>query len=359
MASFLAPLDDELVQLAFGVRTFDALDLIHFLLRAFVILVHGDLVAIAKMLGIKGHNGFSPCRSCKIKGVRNIPAKSTTYYTPLVTPDVPHQTRPNVDPRNLEMRQHSDFKDVLDRIAEEARKTVKKWLAMYHGIREAAALVRVKSMNYARSIAWDWTHLLCENVIPKLHELWAGRFKGLKNGHFDYVISPENWKEIGKETAEAVKNIPASFVRVLGNIGEDQSGFTAESWAFWFMYVAPIVLKDRFPKKRYYKHLLALVKIMKTTLKYSIANEEIDELEEEIIQWVEKYEECVSPTHFVLHPLTINVDITINTKKIASLPVLFPFTVYFTSHPISVTVALFGRHGFFTSNASPACYKQR
>ena len=178
-------------------------------------------------------------------------------------------------------------------MAAETRKTVRNWLAIYHGIREAAALIQVKSINYARSIASDWTHLLCENVIPKLHKLWTDRFKGLKNGHFDYVISPHDWKEISKETAEAVKNIPASFVRVLGNIGEDRSAFTTESWAFWFMYVAPIVLKDRFLKKRYYKNMLALVKIMKTTLKYSITNEEIDELEEEIVQWVEKYEEYV------------------------------------------------------------------
>ena len=294
MASFLAPLDEELTQLAFGVQTFNAQDLMHFLLQAYIILVHGDLLVIAKMLGIKGHNGYSPCRSCKIKGVRNIPAGSTTYYTPLTTPDVQHQTRPDVDPRNLEKHQHSDFCEVLDQLAAETRKNVRKWLAMFHGIREAAALTRVKSINYARSIAWDWMHLSCENVIPKLHELWAGRFKHLKSRHFNYVISPENWKEIGRETTESVKSIPASFVRVLGDISQDQSRFTAKSWAFWFVYVAPIVLKDRFPKTRYYKHMLSLVKIMKTTLKYEITHKEIDDLEEEIICWVEKYEKYVT-----------------------------------------------------------------
>lgn len=293
MASFMAPLDDELAELAYGVRTFDALDLVHFLLRAYIVLGHGDLVAIAKMLGIKGHGGYCPCRNCKIKGVRNITTKSKQYYAALVTPDVPHQTRPNVDPRNLEMRRHSDFDDVLNTIAAETRVTVKKFLALYHGIREAPALVRVGSIDYARSIAWDWTHLFCENIIPKLHELWSHRFEHLTSGHFNYVISPADWKEIGQETARAVKNIPASFVRVLGTIGEKASGFTAESWAFWFMYVAPIVLKGRFPKKRYYNHMIALVNIMKTTLKYNITYRDIDELEEQIVRWVEKYEKCV------------------------------------------------------------------
>jgi hypothetical protein len=293
MASFMAPLDNELAKLAYGVRTFDALDLIHFLLRAYIILGHGDLVAIAKMLGIKGIGGYCPCRNCKIKGVRNITAKSKQYYAALVTPDVPNQTRPDVDPRNLEMRRHSDFNKVLKKIAREPRVTVKKFLAIYHGIREAPALVRVSSINNARSIAWDWTHLFCENIIPKLHELWTHRFKHLTSGHFDYVISPADWKQIGKETAQAVKTIPASFVCVLGTIGEKATGFTAESWVFWFMYIAPIVLKGRFPKKRYYNHMLALVKIMKATLKYDITHRDIDELEEHIFQWVEQYERCV------------------------------------------------------------------
>jgi len=293
IASFLSPLDNELAELAFGVTTFHALERILFDLRAYAILEHGDLLSIAKMLGIKGHNGYSPCRSCKTKGVRNISAKARTYYIPLRTPDLPHQTRPHADPRNLDLCQHSDFGVVLERIASEVRQDVRKHLAMYHGIREQAAVIRVKSINLAKSIAWDWMHLLCENICPNMFDLWSGRFKGLKNGHFDYVILENVWIEIGNETANATRHIPAAFVRVLGDIAQDRSGFTAESWAFWFMYIAPIVLKGRFPKKRYYKHMCALVKIMKTTVKYELTHAEIDELEQEIIHWVEKYEKYV------------------------------------------------------------------
>ena len=294
MASFLSPLDNELAELAFGIQTYHALEQILIDLHAYAILAHGDLVSIAKMLGVKGVNGYSPCRSCKIKGVRNIPAKATTYYTPLRTPDLPHQTRQHVDPHNLQMRQHSDFGAVLERLAVEARRSVWDQLAIYHGIREAAAIVWVKSIDLAKSFAWDWMHLLCENVCPNMFDLYSGRFKGLKSGHFDYMIPENVWEEIGKETTQAVEHIPASFVRVLGNIAKDRSGFTAESWAFWYMYVAPIVLKNRFPKKRYYKHLCALSKIMKTMLRYELMHEEIDKLESEIIRWVETYEEYVA-----------------------------------------------------------------
>jgi hypothetical protein len=290
LGSFLAPFDEERVQLAYGIQTYNAIDCCHFDMRAYVIIGHGDLVAIAKMLGIKGHNGYSPCRSCKTKGVRDITEMGKTYYIPLRTPAIPHQTRPHADPRNLARRRHSDFHQVLQQIEAAVSEGAKKQIAIYHGIREAPAITRVKSINYARSIAWDWMHLFCENVFPNMFRLWSNRFGGLKNGNFDYVIPNETWQVIGLETAEAVKNIPAAFVRVLGNIAVDRSNFTAESWAFWFIYVAPIVLKNRFPHKKYYKHMCALANIAKMSLKYEITYEEIDELEEQIVSWVEKYE---------------------------------------------------------------------
>ena len=100
MGSFLAPFDQEHVLLAFGVQTLDSLNQCHFDLHAYVILEHGNLLTIAKMLGMKGVNGHSPCRSCKTKGVHDITRQSKTYYIPLWTPDTPHQTRPHADPHD-------------------------------------------------------------------------------------------------------------------------------------------------------------------------------------------------------------------------------------------------------------------
>jgi hypothetical protein len=57
------------------------------------------------------------------------------------------------------------------------------------------------------------------------------------------------------------------------------------------MYLAPILLKGCFTKKRYYKHMCALVKIMKMMLRFKLTLEEIDRLEVEIIDWVKGYEQ--------------------------------------------------------------------
>ena len=82
-------------------------------------------------------------------------------------------------------------------------------------------MIQVKSVNLAKSVMWDWTHLICENICPNMFELWSGQFKGLNSRHFDYVIQEKVWIEIGNETVNAVQHIPAAFIRVLGNITQD------------------------------------------------------------------------------------------------------------------------------------------
>lgn len=102
------------------------------------------------------------------------------------------------------------------------------------------------------------------------------------------------WKEIGQETADAVKDIPSAFVRHLPNIESDRSQFTAEGWCFWFMNLAPFVLQNQFPDPKYYRHLCDLVDIMKICLQFETTLEEVDKLERKIHTWVRLYEEYVS-----------------------------------------------------------------
>jgi hypothetical protein len=79
-------------------------------------------------------------------------------------------------------------------------------------------------------------------------------------------------------------------VRVLGNVATDRSTFTAESWGFWFMFLAPHLLKNRFQDPKYYDHMLQLVTIMKKMLQFSITSDELNELETLVIDWVRTFE---------------------------------------------------------------------
>ena len=166
-------------------------------------------------------------------------------------------------------------------------------IAKTNGICNAPALRRVGSINHAKSYPWEWLHLFCENIIPNLFRFWTGRYKQLDTGTEAYEIPEDIWEQIGKETANAVKSIPSPFVCVLGNIAEDRSTYMAESWGFWFMYLAPILLEGCFTNKKYYDHMITLMEIMKMMLKFELTKAEIDIMEDRVIRWVKLYEEYV------------------------------------------------------------------
>jgi hypothetical protein len=288
LESFLLPFEDECCLLAKGIPTYHCIQKRIFTLHAYDLFPHGDIVAIEKLLNIKGHNGFSPCRSCEIQGILHTSPNSQaqTYYVPLMEPN----QKATWDPASLPLRKHKDWATVTTDIAQQKTKTKKNEIAMAQGIKGRPSIGRVGSIDYARGVPWDFMHLLFENVVKNLVKLWMRKFKGLDDGKEDYIIPEKIWEDIGKETVSAVKNIPSAFVRSLGNIVKEQGTFTAEGWAFWFMYLAPILLKGRLQHK-FYQHFLQLVDILKTCIKYTLSHIEIDNLEKQIISWVEKYEQ--------------------------------------------------------------------
>jgi hypothetical protein len=164
----------------------------------------------------------------------------------------------------------------------------RKELSKFHGIKGLPALRRVGSIHFGRSAPWEFMHLPFENIGPNMVKLWSGKYKGLDTGSEDYEISDETWEIIWQETADAVQHIPADFVRVLKN---NPSYYTAEAWCFWLVYLAPILLKDRFRDEKYYTHACQFSDIIKTCLAFKITYSEIDDLQDNIIDWVKRYEE--------------------------------------------------------------------
>jgi hypothetical protein len=291
VASYTFPFDEECAKLAYGVRTFNAVTKLHFPLRAYRLFTLGDMVSINAELGIKGHNGFCPCRSCMIKGVRNVTGGEGNYYVPLTLPSVNGEPGRRWDPTDLPLRTHESFGAAWEKIRNAPTKGLADNLKMYHGLSGMPALHRVLSVDLAQCYPWDWMHLFLENIIPALIKLWMGLYKGLDVGNGNYEIAEDIWKEIGDETVKAVKDIPSTFVRRLSNIHSERSYFTAEAWGFWFMHIAPFVLQNRLTDPKYHQHLCDLVDIMKTCLQFEITERQIDELEAKIHIWVDLYEE--------------------------------------------------------------------
>src|SRR5260370_40910728 len=132
-------------------------------------------------------------------------------------------------------------------------------------------------------------HLVLKNHGKGLLQHWKGTYKNLDKGNQKYIISEAAWVQISSETASPSSTIPSSFICHTPNIYMEQYLFTAEDYGFWFLYIAPFVLRNRFPMDKFYQHFMLFHQILKTTLKFSFTKEEVSMLCETVIKYMREY----------------------------------------------------------------------
>ena len=293
--SFLWPAVQELLELLFGVRAFDALTSTVFCLRAFLLLAFGDIPAIAALMRMKGHNGVLPCRMCKIIGLRIPGSRSTTHYVPLERsshPDVQGTSNAvtTYDANNLPMRNHDEMFSQANEVQDAFTNTGAADLAKAYGINGISILFYLPPIIFPICFPYDFMHLIWENLIPNLVLLWTGNFKGLGPGTASYEIPKAVWEAIGEATAAAGSTIPSVYGCRVPSIAKDQSQYTAEMWSFWTLYLGPVVLRRRFQRPKYYDHFINLVCLLNTCLKFEITEDDIKQIRVGFMEWVNEYE---------------------------------------------------------------------
>jgi hypothetical protein len=260
--SFLIPLVEELLELEQGVRILkvspnndnntsarnNETRAVYITFHAFLIIIFGDIPAVSKMLMIKGHNALCPCRTCYLQGVLCRLARSSVYYVPLTRPGDPPLV---VSPNQLVMRTHQFFLTHYEALETAPTQAARKRLAQAFGVNSRPVFARLQSIDLAACAPYDAMHLLFENLVPNMIRHWTGDFKGLDQGTGDYQLTEDDWKEIGRLTAKASKTVPSQFVGTLPDIAQDGNLYKAEAYAFWFQYLAPILLEGRLPDQYY------------------------------------------------------------------------------------------------------------
>ncbi|KAF8750347.1 Transposase family tnp2 [Rhizoctonia solani] len=308
-----------------GVRTFDVTTGHHFILRAHPIMVSGNMQAIKHVMEMKGMNARCPCRACLLHGIWLEPAK--TYYIPLANPrnncDIIPDKRivPKLDPIDtwfdplgLPLRTHKGIQEQLRLM--DAAQTKKEYnrIAMECGLTGHSILDRIPSIQRPDLYLHEFMHLFLLNHGPDLVSLWTGTYKGLgmDAGTGTFILPFLEWCKVGHETEAATKTIAASIIRPFPNIQTHIKCYIAEHWAFWLIYIGPVVLRGRLPKK-YYNHYLELVDIMKCLLSINNTTAQIEALREKIAAYVERFKElyyqynyeqlrvCKSVVHALLH----------------------------------------------------------
>jgi hypothetical protein len=284
MDSFLHPLYRELEKLARGITSLDLRSKQLFLLCVFLILIFGDMPAIAKVMRMKGHNGFCPCRFCEICGVRY--PTGSVYYVPLARSN----GEESYDAAALKTRTHKRFLDQAEEVIMAQTSAEEDRLAMRYGIKGVPLLSLVGTVNLPLSFPLDFMHLIFENLVPNLVAHYTGNFKGLDAGTEDYIIPAHIWSEICEIGSASGDTTPSQFGARMPNLERERSHMTAEAWSFWVMFIAPIVLRGRFKKPRYYIHFMKLVRLIHLCLAYDMKASDIDTIRVGFQEWVVEYE---------------------------------------------------------------------
>ncbi|KIJ70560.1 hypothetical protein HYDPIDRAFT_184816 [Hydnomerulius pinastri MD-312] len=328
--SFLWPAVEEFLKLALGVRAYDALRRELFALRAYLIVVSGDIPALSMVIRMKGHNGFSPCRMCKITGLRVPNSRAKTLYVPLHRshhPDV-QQSQTAIkqyDSANLPMRTHNEILEQGRQVERAATNTEAERLAKEYGVKGVPVLSVVPSIALPLSFPYDFMHLIFENLIPNLILMWTNDFKDLGEGSQSFTFLPTVWEAVGSATASSGPTLPYSFCSRPQNIATyEKSQCTADSWSFWTQYIAPVVLERRFREQKYYTHFLEFVRLIRCCLQFEISREDVRMIRRGFEHWVEKYEEYYyqySPARLAACPVTIHALLHIADSIDATGPV--------------------------------------
>lgn len=297
IGTFLSPLIDELEDLARGVPAYDSRSNHPFALHAYLIACFGDMPAVAKLMYMKGHNGKHPCRACRIGGVRNpdpAPGEDNkTNYTPLSRPFTTGRHEPrHHNPLELPRRTHREFimhaqlVEAAHNDAEEDRRS------RHYGINALSPLSRLSSINFPASFPHDFMHVMFENVVPMLIDLWthSRKFATFGTGNEDYIIDNDVWREIGAACVQSGATIPAVFGCRIPNLAQDRPQTTAESTLLFATLLAPALLRNRFNSRHYYDHFIKLVQLIDMCMALELPQHQIEEIRNGFATWVIDFE---------------------------------------------------------------------
>ena len=161
---------------------------------------------------------------------------------------------------------------------------------MQYGIKGVPLLSLISTLNLPLSFPLDFMHLIFENLVPNLVAHYTGNFKGLDDGVEEYIFPAHIWSEICEISSASGDTIPSQFGARVPNLEKERSHMTAEAWSFWVSSIAPIVLRNRFTKPRYYKHFAKLVHLIHLCLAYDMKTSDIDTIRVGFQEWVMEYE---------------------------------------------------------------------
>ncbi|KIJ69616.1 hypothetical protein HYDPIDRAFT_106255 [Hydnomerulius pinastri MD-312] len=273
---------------------------------------------MSMLMHMKGHNGYSPCRMCKITGVPIPNSNNKTLYVPLSRYTHPlaqasESAIKTYDPLHLPMRSHSELISQGREVQSARSAAAAERLAKKYGIKGVPLLSYLSSLRFPMSFPYDFMHLIWENVLKNLISLWTGAFKGIDTGREAYELESSVWTAICEATGASGSTLPSTYCSRPPNPETECLACKADTWSFWTQYLGPVLLRQRFSKPKYYKHFVKLVKMIRVCLQFELSTTDVEDLRIGFASWVKEYEDiyyqhdpqrlptCTVTIHGLLH----------------------------------------------------------
>ena len=174
------------------------------------------MIALRKIMIMKGPSGKSPCRACNIYSIKflgNEQGRGKIQY-------YPHLFKP--DPLNLQqlpLQRHvwQTIRDVC--IANKPN------LFQDSGITGMSILLELRTIHFTKSFPNDTMHMILQNITEQIYKLWSGtREIDVREG-MDFVLSKNMLDEIGQHMWNSWPEIPTALGQAPHNIFKHAKSF--------------------------------------------------------------------------------------------------------------------------------------
>lgn len=216
--SFAWPLFTTMAEAGQGIWMYDALESASFVMRAYIVMVQGDMPGSAKMSGMAGHSGVHGDRFSNVEGAKASRIKgSKPQYYPLNPPEseLYNPTRPKYKLDELPLRTEAEYWQTIIRLQDPANasKRAHARIVRETGVDRMPLAAASPAFTHPSFFPLDPFHLFFENVIALLWDLWSTFTQPGEPGH----IPDELRKQFGEMVEKANLTLPASFCGLVRN----------------------------------------------------------------------------------------------------------------------------------------------
>ncbi|KAI0559140.1 Transposase tnp2 [Gracilaria domingensis] len=273
--------------------------------RFHMVYFSGDQPAIAKVAGLQGHNGKSPCRNCRIHGIYSEESRHYYYPSRIMTKETPGRVEVLYDPACLPIRSASGSFKQMDLIQGCKTKKEMREMQTFTGISGRSSIFKVPGLVPFVSFPNDPMHLFT-NVGKSL------MFRMMKTKGESFSLSDEALNLMDASLLNLYDCTSSMFLAEKHGALVDFSKWKANATKQFFSLTCLVVL-DGYVSNPVMEGLYDFSRLVELCFRSVVTREDIDDVRILAVSFFQFFEKefvrynqcrinwCLSVFHSLLH----------------------------------------------------------